>query len=277
MHTYESLADDLAKSGIKRGDTLLVHSSMKSIGEVEGRADTVLDVFMDYFRDDGLFAMPTLTWSNVNAAQPIYDVRETKSVVGLLPELFRKREGVVRSLHPTHSLAAYGRNADAFTEGHERFDSPAGPFSPWRRLLLANAKIMFLGTGIGCNTFLHGVEEWGGAEEVLSIAKEQLVSIGYDGARHAVPSRRHIGDHSKFYHLLEPHFQALGALSEFRFGDALCKVLDARLAARYTLSLVKRFPRAFTDDWNLAHPAFFTETLAEDFPQARPMLNGDFK
>ena len=50
MHTYASLRKDLEKLGIPQNGTLLIHSSMKSIGDVEGRADTVLDVFMDYFK-----------------------------------------------------------------------------------------------------------------------------------------------------------------------------------------------------------------------------------
>ena len=105
MHTYISLRNDLEKLGIPQDGTLLIHSSMKSIGDVEGRADTVLDVFMDYFKEAGLLVFPTLTWSNVNAEQPVFNVRETPSVVGILPQLFRQRPGVIRSLHPTHSLA----------------------------------------------------------------------------------------------------------------------------------------------------------------------------
>lgn len=265
MHTHDTLLSDLAQSGLKQSDTIIVHSSMKSIGDVEGRADTVLDVFMEYFGRDGLFAMPTLSWSNVNASQPIYNVKETPSVVGLLPELFRKRPGVLRSLHPTHSMAAYGPNADAFLEGHERFDTPAGPYSPWRRLLIADAKIVFLGTSIVCNTFLHGVEEWGNAADILTDYHENLFSIGENGISHAVPSRRHMGDHSKYYDRLEPHFRALGALSEFRFGDALCKVLDARAISRYTIDLLAREPKAFTDEVNKSDPEFFNRIFEKDF------------
>ena len=46
MHTYTSLRNDLERLGIQPDGTLLIHSSMKSVGDVEGRADTVLDVFM---------------------------------------------------------------------------------------------------------------------------------------------------------------------------------------------------------------------------------------
>lgn len=257
MHTYETLRKDLEKLGIPQSGTLLVHSSMKSIGEVEGRADTVLDVLMDYFKDEGLLVLPTITWSNVNDKQPIFNVRETPSVVGILPQLFRQRPGVIRSLHPTHSVAAWGREAAAFVEGHERFDSPASFFSPWHRLILLKAKIMFLGCNVASNTFMHGVEEWGHADDILTEAKQQLVSIDYDGVEHLVPSRRHIGAHSGFYGRMLPHFKSIGAVTEGNFGDAHCVIYDAAKIAYYTIDMLKKYPKAFVKEWVEQHPDFF--------------------
>ncbi|HOG51619.1 MAG TPA: AAC(3) family N-acetyltransferase, partial [Lentisphaeria bacterium] len=48
MHTRESLRAQLSSGGILPTDTVLVHSSMKSIGQVEGGADGVLDALMGY-------------------------------------------------------------------------------------------------------------------------------------------------------------------------------------------------------------------------------------
>ena len=261
IHTYASLTHDLELSGLRRQDTLLVHSSMKSIGQVEGRADTVLDALSDYLQDEGLLVFPTLTWSNVNAEQPVYSVRDTPSVVGILPELFRQRPGVRRSLHPTHSVAALGRDAEDFVEGHERFDSPAALGSPWDRLRQRRAKIMFIGASIAHNTFLHGVEEWGQAAQILGDTPQQLVVIDESGQRLSVPSRRHIGGHSRYYACLEPHFEIIGALSRARFGDADTTILDAAACAAFVIELLKRFPAAFTLEWNQANPNFFTEVL----------------
>ena len=261
MHTYASLTADLEKSGISRSDTLLIHSSMKSIGDVEGRADTVLDVLMDYFKEDGLLLMPTLTWSNVNDKQPIFDVRNTPSVVGILPQLFRQRPGVWRSLHPTHSIAGYGRFARTFLEGHERFDSPGNAFSPWGRLPMVKAKIMFLGCDAFHNTMLHAVEEWNEATVSLTDYHQPLVSIDYDGVRHEVPSRRHLGAHSGYYGFLIPHFKAIGAYSEFHFGDAFCMILDAQKITKFVLGVLAEYPDAFVKEWNEAHPDFFESIM----------------
>ncbi len=261
IHTYASLTRDLEHSGIRRQDTLLVHSSMKAIGQVEGRADTVLDVLSDYLRAEGLLVFPTLTWSNVNAEQPVFSVRDTPAVVGILPELFRQRPGVRRSRHPTHSVAALGREAEAFVEGHERFDSPAALGSPWDRLRQRHAKIMFIGASIAHNTFLHGVEEWGQAAHILGDTQQQLIVVDESGQRIPVPSRRHLGGHSRYYACLEPHFEAIGALSRTRFGDADTTILDAEPCAAFVLDLLKRFPATFTLEWNQAHPDFFADVL----------------
>ena len=61
MHTKESLKRDLAAMGLAPNDTILVHSSMKSVGEVDGKADAVLDALMEYFAQ-GLVVFPTLSF-----------------------------------------------------------------------------------------------------------------------------------------------------------------------------------------------------------------------
>ena len=66
MHTKISLTEDLKNLGIKRNDNVLIHSSMKSIGKVEGRADTVLDVFCEYLAEHGNIVLPAHTWDSIN-------------------------------------------------------------------------------------------------------------------------------------------------------------------------------------------------------------------
>lgn len=261
-HTYYTLLDDLKNMGFRRDETVLVHSSMKSIGDVEGRADTVLDALMYHFKY-GLLVFPTLSWSLVNDKQPVFDVRETPSVVGILPELFRKRPEVIRSLHPTHSLAAYGGEAETFTEGHERFDTPAAIGSPWRRLIGFKAKILFIGASIAHNTFLHGVEEWGHGANILTDTHQNLKVIDYKGREISVPSRRHLGGHSTFYGCLEEQFKRIGALKYGRFGDAKCTILDAAKIANLVIQILKAYPAAFNEDWNEQNPDFFLRTVPD--------------
>ena len=87
MHTWESLMKQLEELGIDGKGTLLVHSSMKSMGPVEGGADTVLDALTAYMKE-GLLVLPTHTWSYINADNPRFYVDQSPSCVGILPELF---------------------------------------------------------------------------------------------------------------------------------------------------------------------------------------------
>ena len=88
MITKAALLEDLDRAGIDPHGMLLCHFSMKKIGPVENGADTVLDALMEYMKN-GLLIVPCHTWSNVNDENPVFDVRETKPCVGLLPDLFR--------------------------------------------------------------------------------------------------------------------------------------------------------------------------------------------
>lgn len=122
-YTSSDLLQDLAAMGLTGQETILVHSSMRSIGAVEGGADTVLDALTTFFAD-GLLLLPTHTWKTVRADAPVFDVRRSPCCVGILPELFRQRPGVVRSLHPTHSLAGCGKNAADYLAGEELCNTP---------------------------------------------------------------------------------------------------------------------------------------------------------
>ena len=157
-YTKADLKHDLAAMGLTGNETILIHSSMKSIGPVEGGADTVLDALMEFFAE-GLLLLPTHTWRFINEENRVFDVRRSPCCVGILPELFRQRPGVVRSLHPTHSMAAYGKGAAAYLEGELDANTPCTPGGCYDRLRAAHGKVLLLGVTHARNTFIHSVEE----------------------------------------------------------------------------------------------------------------------
>ena len=126
MYTKEQLKKQVENMGLTGEETILIHSSMKSIGEVEGGADTVLDAWIEYF-GHGLLLLPTHTWKNINADSPVFNSKETPSCVGLLTNMFLKRDGVIRSLHPTHSMAGIGKKAAEYLAGEENNNTPCTP------------------------------------------------------------------------------------------------------------------------------------------------------
>ena len=225
-----------------------MHSSMKSIGQVDGGADTVLDALSDYMKD-GLLVLPTHTWSYINADNPRYSVEDSPSCVGILTELFRKRPGVIRSLHPTHSVAALGREAADYVEGAERYDTPCHRESPWGKLLDRKATILLVGVDLKRNTFIHGIEEWVDIPGRLTDGHEPLVTVLPDGREIPVPSRRHCGlrwslQLWKVVGVLE----RAGAIRRSQLGDALMWVCDTVRMTEVLSDMLMENPHLFSDN-----------------------------
>ncbi|MCR2804130.1 AAC(3) family N-acetyltransferase [Paenibacillus soyae] len=248
MHTKESLLRQLEQLGINGDGTLLVHSSMKSMGQVDGGADTVLDALSSHMQD-GLLVLPTHTWSYINAENPRFYVEESPVCVGILPELFRRRPGVVRSWHPTHSVAALGKDAAVFTSSDHLFDTPCARGSSWGKLLDRRATIMLVGVDLRRNTFIHGVEEWVDIQGRLTDGHEELFTVLADGTELAVPSRRHCGlSWSQHFWKVDEVLEQKGAMYRGTFGDAVVRVCDAAAVAEVITDMLKENPELFSDN-----------------------------
>ncbi|RAU99596.1 AAC(3) family N-acetyltransferase [Paenibacillus sp. YN15] len=248
MYTKESLLRQLEEAKIPREGTVLMHSSMKSIGQVDGGADTVLDALSDYMKD-GLLVLPAHTWSYINGDNPRFSVEASPSCVGILTELFRKRPGVIRSLHPTHSVAALGREAADFVKGAERYDTPCHRESPWGKLLDRKATILLVGVDLKRNTFIHGIEEWMDIPGRLTDGHEALVTVLPDGTEIPVPSRRHCGlSWSLHFWKVEKVLERAGAIRRSRLGDALMWVCDAERLTEVLSAMLRDNPDLFSDN-----------------------------
>ncbi len=230
-YTKQELKQQLEAAGLKRTDTVLIHSSMKAIGRVEGGAESVLDAWMEYF-DRGLLLLPAHTWAQMSERYPVYDPQKEESCVGLLTRLFWKRPGVVRSLHPTHSVAAFGQGAAAYVAGEEYCNTPCTPGGCYDRLRQAGGKILLVGVGHERNTFIHSVEEVLNVPNRLADRPLLLYTVMPDGSRRTVYMRKHFNamqPHiSEDFVKLEQAFYETGAAVKTVFGDAGCILCDAR-------------------------------------------------
>lgn len=148
--------------GISSGDTLLVHSSFDAFEGFQGKPTDVIAVLQSVVGELGLVMMPTMTFGGTAVeharSNQLFDVARTPSRMGLLTELFRRSTGVVRSIHPTHSVAIWGADADAVAAGHHMADTPCGVGTPFDALRKRRGKIVLLGTGMGVLTFYHTLE-----------------------------------------------------------------------------------------------------------------------
>jgi aminoglycoside 3-N-acetyltransferase len=245
MYTKQDLLDHLKQLGIDGNGTLLVHSSMKSIGQVEGGADTVLDALSEYM-ENGLLVFPTHTWSYIKAENPRFFVNDSPSCVGLLTELFRKRPGVVRSWHPTHSVAALGKGARELVAGNENFDTPCARGSSWGKLLDQKATILLIGVDLRRCTYIHGVEEWLDIPGRLTDEHEKLYTVLPNKTEISVPQRRHIGHTSEKYGRVEEVFLENQVMYKGQFGDAITRVCNTEKMTDLLNQILKEDPGKFS-------------------------------
>ncbi len=194
--TRERIAHDLSVIGLRRGDVVFFHSSLKSFGWVEGGPDAVIDAFVDVVGADGLVVVPTLTFTFAKHARAhAFDPRETPSRVGAITDRLWRRPGAHRSAHPTHCIAAIGERAAELVRGHEN-TSTFGKDGPYGRYVAWGAKILFLGVSHRYNTTLHAVEDW---LDMPYLQLEQALVKGPDGKPLVVDVTKSPGGDRDFY------------------------------------------------------------------------------
>lgn len=171
--TKQVLKDGFKDLGIKKGDALFVHCSLKSLGFVCGGAQIVIEALMETITQEGTIIMPTQTWKNLDPSTgvhweepkewwdlirenwPAYDKDITPTnTMGAVSEMFRKWKGVERSSHPARSLAAWGKYAKELTENHD-LSNIFGKDSPLDRFYKIDGKVLLIGVGYDKSTSLH--------------------------------------------------------------------------------------------------------------------------
>ena len=253
MSSFDIVVKDLQNLGLKKGDTVVVHSSLKSMGHVEGGADTVIDALIEVVGKDGNVMFPALSWTPCCSTLK-FDINETPSCIGYISNVFRKRDGVVRSFHPTHSVCAFGKNALELTKDHRLDDTPVGANSPYRKMLNYNGKILMLGCGTEPNTFMHGVEEIGGAPYVLGEPKTfEMTDV--DGSITHKSIKQHYF-HRPEGNIIQRYDRAVDVLEkgvDYSVGEvhgATAYLMNAKTLCEKAVAKMKVSPCYFIDDPN---------------------------
>lgn len=243
MFTKSDLTQQIHAMGILPSDTVLIHTSMRAIGPVENGAHGVIDAFRDYLTD-GLFLVPTHTWASVGQNNPIYDVKSSVPCIGALPKAAAFRDDGIRSLHPTHSIWAIGKNSAEYIRNEENAPSPGTPGYAWDRLAEVNAKILLIGVGLDKNTFIHAVEEAADVPDRLQQEPWEVTIYDWNGKAYRHPYVSHScsrsNDVSRQFVNFEKPLTELGALKFGQLGNAPVRIVDARLCKDILLNIYSR-------------------------------------
>lgn len=136
--------------------------------------------------------MPTHTWSypDETGVAPVYDYTSTASVVGAITDYYWRQPGIVRSLHPSHSIACSGPEAEELCADHESCETPCGDGTPYQRMLERNSSVLMFGATLDAYTLFHTAEDT--AEVPYLYAPEQVTlrTRGKDGVVRSIPMWR---------------------------------------------------------------------------------------
>ena len=238
------IKDGLFRLGVEPRDTLFVHSSLSSLGEVNGGAQTVIDAFLDIIGDKGNLVLPTFTYSFSDGRTIPYHPKRTASRVGLITECFRFKKGVMRSIHPTHSVAAYGPQAAKIISEHQPTDSPCGRKSPFGKLLELRAKVIFLGGCLKSNTTLHAVEDWVNIPYTVKRIGEALM-FDDEGSIKKISFPKMPDGHRNFYmdrSKIVRAFDKEGVIAETQIGNSYTQMIPIRSIIQVTLERLSKEP-----------------------------------
>lgn len=152
LQTYESISHDLKSNvGVVPGETIILHSSFKSLGKIEGGAETFIKAVCDVLTPEGTLLMPSFSHPTEDR---YFDMLTMPSRTGYITEVFRRLPDSIRSQHPTHSVCAWGKRASEFVAGHEN-TSAIGKDSPFHKAAKAGARVIMVGCDFRSLSLVH--------------------------------------------------------------------------------------------------------------------------
>ena len=234
--TKEDFKRAFAELGLPKGAIVMVHSSLSRFGYVEGGADTVIDAILESIGEEGTLVMPALSFSWLG--NPPFEKEKTPSRVGAITEAFRKRKGVLRSSHPTHSICAFGPKAELIVSRHSPDEPVFSKEEAFGKLYELDAFILMLAP-LNTNTLMHMAEEWGGVP-----LPDFLGHIVENGERKVVKIRK-----APWHVNFEPHYRILfrrGLIKSTKLGEEEVYLMRARDVVDVSLLNIRKNPLMVT-------------------------------
>jgi aminoglycoside 3-N-acetyltransferase len=247
------LRQDLGALGVANAMTLMVHSSLSSMGWVVGGAQTVVRALIDVLAANGTLAMPAATphcadpetWTDLELPEswladvrdnlPFFDPRTTPTAMGAIAEAFRTWPDTLRSNHPLESVCARGDAASEITREHPLSYSE-GAGGPFGRLYELDSWVLLLGVGFNRCTALHYAESL--------VEKRRVTTVRFpvlDNSRRTWIEVPNVADdNGALFPLIGQEFIATGMARQGLVGDAPSTLFSMRSLVDFAVTCFER-------------------------------------
>jgi aminoglycoside 3-N-acetyltransferase len=240
---------------VLRGNHVVVHTNLSSLGHLEGGPSVLCEALIDVIGPGGTLVMPTFTYTETirdtpqsrGAPQAVGRMRAipyhadlpVSPDVGIAAEMFRHMPGVLRSNHPTHSFAAWGRQAREVLST-QRDNNPLGPL---KKLNVMQGQVLLLGTTLQAATVIHLAEERAG---VPYLGRKTALRINAGGYEERVVVENFPGCAAAFDRL-EPYIEP-GKVRSTELPHGTARKLPIRYLVNLASQLLSNEPRLFVCD-----------------------------
>jgi len=151
----------IGKLLVNKDDTVFVHSSIDKLNLGFPFYNT-LNILMEIVGAGGTLIFPTfpkLTSYKFLKQNEIFKQKRTPSYMGILSEFARRHSQAIRSLHPTKSVVAIGKNAEEITSHHQLSKRPYDKNSPFYKAYELGGKAIGLGVKTTYFSAVHVVDD----------------------------------------------------------------------------------------------------------------------
>lgn len=214
------LIQELQKLGLTRGDKVLMHSSLISLGQVEGGPDAVLDAFFEVLGSEGTLLVPVF------------------GSLGILTEKLKQRPGAFISSSPVGTLAAVGADAKNLCKDHWKAATAHGVDTPFTRLAECGGYVCLLGVDQDRNTSLHSAEALLELPYLRDITADTVTD---EGEKVTGTWKYFPGPHRDFIGL-DRYFRESGAMKIARIGNAQVRLIRSGDLLDIALELGRKDP-----------------------------------
>lgn len=250
--TLDSAIDVFRTLGLKEGDAVELHGSLKAVGLVSGGPNTIIDALLKVLSHEGTLVMSAQYSTNsepahwehppvdieafeaIRSSHPPFKGRESfLGYMGSLGQTLQLKEQTLFSDHPNLAVMAYGKHAKWLTVDHPL--TPAfGLGSPLEKALQLKSKAILIGVGYDVLTGLHVPETLSGKRSYRLDSATVLVN----GRSKRIKILDYDVDSEIFTQIGEAYEKTV-TVPSIQLGNATVKLLDMTSLSDFALNWFK--------------------------------------